>query len=180
VAGKVELASLIVQLKRLHGSLRLADVLAAIDETVTNLIGSEDFGLFLRDDESGRYEKLFATGKEVTAMGDVARGDGGTAGRALATGKIHYGRSLAAVVPLKSGLGPGSVGLLVIARLLPHKPSVTEADRALLESFAEHAGVALEAALCAAEGPPKICVSELRARAHRRPHDIKPLGGVGP
>jgi hypothetical protein len=176
VGGRAELASIWVQLKRLHGSLQLADVVAAIDETVTNLVGTEDFGIFLRDDTSGRYEQLFATGSEMSTMRDIGRGEG-AAGAALATGEPSYEGPLAAVVPLKSGLGAGCIGVLVVARLLPHKPGVTAADRALFEVFASHAGLALEAALCAAAGLPRISVAELRARIDRPPHDIRPLDG---
>jgi hypothetical protein len=169
MSGPVELASLFVQLKRLHARLPLVDVVTAIDETVTNLVGTEDFGVFLRDDQSRTYEKLIATGAQTGALRAFRPGDGSPMGQALVTGQIRYGTPVA-VVPLRSGLESGFVGVIVVARLLSHKSGLDASDHAILEVFAEHAGVALEAALCARAGKPEICVRDLRELVGTRSH----------
>lgn len=144
------IANLYVQLKRLHGSLRLGDVIAAIHETLTNLIGTEDFALLLHDDASGRWEPLCAVGAGAGVTGFAAGGEPAGA---------------VAVVALKSGLSPRPIGMIVLVRLVSHKPQLTNRDRALLEEYAQQAGVALEAALCAElAGVPPVCVAELRQR----------------
>ena len=175
MSGATELASLFVQLKRLHASLSLVDVVTAIDETITNLVGSEDFGVFLRDDDSREFEKLIATGAETGALRAFRPGDSSPMGQALASGQIRYGKPVA-VVPLRSGLAADHVGVIVIARLLVHKSALDASDRALLEVFAEHAGVAIEAALCARAGKPTISVRDLRELVGTRSH----AGLVGP
>jgi hypothetical protein len=144
------LANLYVQLKRLHGSLRLSDVICAIHETLTNLIGTEDFALLLHDHASGRWEPLCAVGAGAQVTGFAAGGEP---------------EGAVSVVALKSGLGPRPVGMIVLMRLVTHKPALTGRDRALLEEYAQQAGVALEAALCAElAGVPRVDVAALRAR----------------
>jgi hypothetical protein len=155
------MANLYVQLRRIHASLQLRDVVAALGETLSNLVGTEDFALFLYDDDTRRYERVSEMGAGAEVPG-FALGEG-TLGSAAATHTIVYGETLAAV-PLGSALGRGVMGMIVIVRLLAHKAGLVARDRALLEVFAEHAGVAIEAALCAAAvGVPRTSAAEVRA-----------------
>jgi hypothetical protein len=156
------LANLYVQLRRLSSSLRLLDVVQAIEETLTNLVGTEDWALFLRDAESGRFELLIASGLG-NALGSFAAGEGDL-GRAAVSGRIFYGEPLAAV-PLRSGLGTAPIGVIAVKRLLAHRTKIGSREQTLFEAFADHAGLALEAALCAEQsGPPSCSVERLRAR----------------
>jgi hypothetical protein len=173
------MANLYVQLRRLHASLRVADVVMAIDETLTNLVGSEDFALFLRDD-GGRFEPLYACGTGE-ALPAFAIGEAGL-GAALAAGANRFGGEYPAIVPLQSGLGDGCIGALVVTGLLAHKTELLPLDRTLLEVLGEHAGVAIEAALSAAAvGSPRRNVAELRAQLAAGParpslHLVDPSG----
>jgi hypothetical protein len=156
------LANLYVQLRRLSGSLRLTEVVRAIEETLTNLVGTEDWALFLRDAESGRFEVLIASGLGGTLASFAP--DDGELGRAAVSGLIHYGEPLAAV-PLRSGLGGPPIGVIAVQRLLAHRAKMGAREQTLFESFADHAGLALEAALCVElAGPPTLVVSRLRQR----------------
>jgi hypothetical protein len=147
-----------VLLDRLHSSLQVKDVVAAIQEGVINLIGSEDFAIFVRDDNSRRFERLVSTGERAGALQGFVTGEGAL-GAAAAAVKIRYGGPVA-VVPLMSGRRTGSVGVVAIAGLLPHKPALTPDDHRLLEVLSRHGGLALEAAICVAAAPTRICIVE--------------------
>lgn len=153
------IGNLYVQLAQLHGSLEPARVVAAVHETLINLVGSEDFALYLRDDASGRYELLSSLGME----GDAFDAGDGARGRAVKDGVIVYGDyAPVASVPLRGR--HGIIGLIEVRSLLPHKGALHPRDHALFELFAEHAGRALEAALCAEATNPTFDVAELRRR----------------
>jgi hypothetical protein len=150
-----------VLLDRLHSSRKVGEVVAAIQEALINLIGSEDFALFVRDDNSRRFERLIATGERAGALKDFVTGEG-VLGAAAAAVKIRYGDPVA-VVPLMSGRRIGSVGVVEIAGLLAHKPMLTARDHQLLDVLSRHGGLALEAAICMAAAPSRVCfVAELR------------------
>src|SRR5438105_583843 len=90
-----------VLLDRLHASLQVGEVVNAIQEGLINLVGSEDFALFVRDDNSRRFERLLSTGERASLLQDFVTGEG-TIGGAAAAVKIRYGDPVA-VVPLMSG-----------------------------------------------------------------------------
>ena len=151
-------ASLYVQLERLHRSLKLRDVVAAIGESLANLIGTEDFALFVRDEGSGRFYPLHAVGAGLAAV-DFAPGEGAL-GETVAARQLRWGDP-PALAPLLDG-GGRAVGLIAVLGLLAHKGSLDRRDRTLIEVLAAHAGVALEAALCAAAGPPTWRIDRMR------------------
>jgi hypothetical protein len=141
---------LYVQLKRLHGSLRLGDVVVALQEALVNLVGTEEFALFLRDADSGRFEKLASTGARARSLGSFTDEEPPIA---------------VSTVPLRSAFSEEPMGAVVIAGLLAHKGKLDERDHALLRELCDHAGIAIEAALAVeAAGPQTIRVSEVRAR----------------
>ena len=152
-------ASLYVELERLHRSLKLGDVVAAVHEALINLVGSEDFALFVRDEGSGRFRRLSGMGSGLAAA-DFAAGEG-RLGEAVQGRLVRWGDPPAAA-PLVDGAGR-CVGLIAVLGLLQHKRELERRDRTLIEVLAAHAGVALEAALCAAAGPPSWNVERLRA-----------------
>jgi GAF domain-containing protein len=154
------LANLYVQLRRIHGSLVLAEVVAALAETLTNLVGTEDFALFLRD-EGERFEPLTAAGAG-RALAPFSVGEG-ELGEVVQAGAVRYGTRPVAIVPLL--VDQKCIGVVALVGLLPHKAALGPRDRALLEVLSEHAGVAIEAAtVCSASsGVRRLRVSELRA-----------------
>jgi hypothetical protein len=129
------LASRFIQLKRLHSSLDLSTVLNALNEVLVNVVGTEDFALFLFDDESTRFEKLYGLGSRAAALSSFAANEEPAA--------------VSALIRLRSGTSYAVLGIVVITQLLPHKPGLCAHDRSLLADLADHAGIAIEAALLA-------------------------------
>jgi len=146
------ISHLFVGVAQLHASLKLSDIVAALAETLINLVGSEDFALFVRDEATGQFEKLWSTGANAAHLGSFADGQG-TLGRAVATGAIVYDSGSVATIPLAGSLSPGCFGAVVMCRLVAHKHSLTERDHQFLLTFADHGARALEAAIRLAQAP---------------------------
>ena len=140
------LANLYVASHRLHSTLDSAEVVECIKEILLNMIGSEDFGLFVVDDESGElvrsgYEGETAgwPGKERITLGEE------TEGMAALTGQALFGeegtKEPCACVPLM--IKDRVVGVIAIYALLSHKRGLSVLDHKLLELLAGHAASAL-------------------------------------
>jgi nitrate/nitrite-specific signal transduction histidine kinase len=134
------LANLYVASYRLHSTLDPAEVVQAINEVLINMIGTEEFALFVVDDQVG--ELVFAGG-EGTVRSERIRFGEGHEGLAAQTGKPFFadGDGLCACIPLK--IKERVVGVIAIYRLLPHKKGLTALDHRLLELLAGHAATAL-------------------------------------
>ena len=139
-----ELASLLVALERLHGSADRGDALAAVQEIVVNMVGSEELGVYQLA-PSGGLELAHGFGL-AEARPDRFPPGGGTLGRVAASGALFVaGRGetcedpdLTAAVPLRSA---GRVaGVLAIWRLLGHKPFLTDLDHRLFSVLESHVG----------------------------------------
>ena len=143
-----ELAQLFVALERIHGSVSRAETFAAVQEIVINVVGSEELAVFERTGDALALVHSF--GVDAKAIRNVRLGRGAI-GRTAATGKLYVaGREgppdpgdedVTAVVPLKVGDEVG--GVLVVFRLLGHKPGLDERDEAIFGLLSNHAGVAL-------------------------------------
>jgi len=140
------LANLYVASHRLHSTLDSSEVVECIKEILLNMIGSEDFGLFVVDDETGElvrsgYEGETAGGPEKA---NIVPGEG-LEGVVAVGGEPFFGESgveeLRACVPLK--IKDRVVGLIVIYTLLSHKKGLSVLDHKLLELLAGHAASAL-------------------------------------
>jgi hypothetical protein len=143
-----EVARLYVALDRLHRAVSRDDAVAAIQEIVINLVGSEEFGIYERRGE--RLEVLHAFGLDRArwASFDPARG---AVGRAASGAEVYVaGRDgapapedadLSAVIPLR--VGDRVSGVIAIFRLLGHKPILDDHDQAVFDLLAAHAGLAL-------------------------------------
>ena len=140
------LANLYVASHRLHSTLDSSEVVECIKEILLNMIGSEDFGLFVVDDETGElvrsgYEGETAGGPEKA---NIVPGEG-LEGVVALGGEPFFGESgdegPRACVPLK--IKDRVVGLIVIYTLLSHKKGLSVLDHKLLELLAGHAASAL-------------------------------------
>lgn len=136
-----------VALERLHGSTDHGEVLRAIQDVVINLVGSEELAVY-EPGPSGELEVVQSFGVSGGRLAPVTPGHG-PIGRAVAEGKAWVSRDgaasgdpdLTACVPL---VADGRVvAVLAVWSLLPHKPSLREADRHVLELLGPHAGRAL-------------------------------------
>jgi hypothetical protein len=156
------ISHLFVGVAQLHASLKLSEIVAALAETLINLVGTEDFALFVRDESTGRFEKLWSTGTNAAHLGSFADGQG-SIGRAVETGAIVYDSGSVATIPLAGSLSPGCFAAVVMCRLVGHKPSLTERDHQFLLTFADHGARALEAAIRLARAPSTTpSISELK------------------
>lgn len=140
------LANLYVASHRLHSTLDSSEVIECIKEILLNMIGSEDFGLFVIDDETG---KLVRSGYEGETAGSpakarVALGEG-LEGVVAIVGEPYFPEAddegPCACVPLK--INERVVGVIAIYSLLSHKKGLSELDHKLLELLAGHAASAL-------------------------------------
>jgi hypothetical protein len=143
-----ELTELFVALERLHASPSHADALAAIQEIVINLVGSEELAVFER--RGGALALVHAFGVpprtlDGLSLGEGAIGRAATAGREYVAGRDGDAgpgeEDLTAAIPLRAW--GDVVGVLAIFRLLGHKPVLDENDHAVFDLLSTHAGVAL-------------------------------------
>ncbi len=148
------LANLYVASFRLHGTLDRAEVLAAIQEIVANLIGSEEMAVFEMDESRSTLRRVAANGLEPGSWPSVPL-DQGLIGRVAMTGALYVAgngdassahpaeRDLTACIPLKiDGLVIGAIALF---RLLPQKKGFVAVDHELFELLGTHAATALYA-----------------------------------
>ncbi len=142
-----ELAQLYVALERIHAGLSRAETLAAVQEIVINVVGSEELAIFER--RGDRLVLLQSFGIDPEPWREVPAGRGAF-GRATSGTLYVAGREgppaageedLTACIPLR--VGARVAGVIAVFRLLGHKPVLGETDQALFELLSTHAGVAL-------------------------------------
>jgi hypothetical protein len=149
-----DLVFLFVAVQRLYGAADRADVLAAIQEIVANLVGSEELAVFELSSDGSRLVPVRAFGVGAPELREIAVGSG-TVGRVAAAGVPFVAGEpasappdpphLTACIPLE--LGGRVTGALAIYRLLEHKRSLGNLDRELLDLLQKHAATALRASV---------------------------------
>ena len=141
------LMTLYVATYQLHATLDPADVQSTIAEIVVNLLGAEQFALFLRDEDADALEIRLQQGEIVAPWSGAATYVGGDPliDASLLDGILRFGPALNSpvlvTVPLR--VQDVTVGALVITKLLDHKGKLDEEDRELLDLLGAHAASAL-------------------------------------
>jgi nitrate/nitrite-specific signal transduction histidine kinase len=141
------LMTLYVATYQLHATLDPADVQSTIAEIVVNLLGAEQFALFLRDEDANVLEIRLQEGAIVAPWSGAATYAGGDPliDASLLDGMLRFGPALNSpvlvTVPLR--VQDVTVGALVIMKLLDHKGKLDEEDRELLDLLGAHAASAL-------------------------------------
>jgi len=120
-------------------------VLAAIQEIVINLVGSEELAVFEVSDDGTELRLVDSFGVEAKKFERIPFGLG-SIGQVAAEGQsvVDDGAGdgeLTACVPLM--LGPHAVGAVAVFRLLPQKTGLKPLDRDLFELLRAQAGLAL-------------------------------------
>jgi regulator of replication initiation timing len=136
------LANLYVASYQLHGTLDRAAVVAAIEEIVINLIGSEEFAIFEHSPTHGLA--LIGSFGLTEPHTTEAFTPGSRVRRCIASGEpdlLPPEGDMIACVPLK--LDGEVTGVVAIYALLPHKSSLDPLDYELFELLASHAATAL-------------------------------------
>ena len=142
------LANLYVASYRLHSTLDPSEVVQCISEILMNMIGTEEFGLFVVDEESNELVLAGYEGEIVqkTERGRVSFGEG-LEGMVAQNGEPFFTEDagelgeVCACIPLK--IKERVVGVIAIYRLLAHKRGLSALDHKLLELLAGHAATAL-------------------------------------
>jgi len=142
------LANLYVASYRLHSTLDPAEVVQCIKEILMNMVGSEEFGLFVVDEETNElvlagYEGEIAhrLGKGRVAFGEGLEGMVAQTGEPFFTDDAGDEGEVCACIPLK--IKERVIGVIAMYKLLPHKGGLTPLDHKLLELLAGHAASAL-------------------------------------
>jgi hypothetical protein len=144
--------NLYVATARIHTSLHHSDVLVAIQEIVTNLIGSEQLAVFEVDRGRASLRLCSAHGVDRAALEGVRFGVGliggcAKSGRSFTTGQppvtapLGIETELTACIPLV--LNGSVTGVVAIFRLLAHKQRLAPIDYELFSLLATQASIAL-------------------------------------
>ncbi len=143
-----QLGNLYVSASQLSSTLSQMDVLAIVQEIVTNLIGSEAVGIFELEGSELVLRSQFGIDADRAAHvhPDNAPVDGVLRAlkpffKDLDPAAPEPLGELNACVPLRVGDRP--VGLIAVFELLPQKPRLTGTDRQLLEMLGTLGGYAL-------------------------------------
>jgi len=139
-----DMMNLYVAAHRLHESLDRKDVLAAIQEIIINLIGSEELAVFELAEDGKVLRLVDSFGIEAAQwkefpLGEGPLGDSIRAGRAYVAARGSG--KLTACVPLMAG--ERTVGLVAVFSLLPQKPALQQVDHELFDVLRAHGGSAL-------------------------------------
>jgi GAF domain-containing protein len=141
------LMTLYVATYQLHATLDPADVQSTIAEIALNLLGAEQFALFLYNEDGSSLEIRLQEGDIAAPWAGSATYTGGDSliDASLLDGVLRFGpaadSSALVVVPLR--VQEITVGALVILKLLEHKGPLNEEDREILDLLGAHAASAL-------------------------------------
>lgn len=136
--------------QRLAESTCQSDAIDALREIVTNLLGSEEIGLFQIDGRTYDIRALWSFGIEAKKC-DLLRAIGDAGLQRVMRGECHVGPSFEqgpgpdkrdrAFVPIR--VAGHTTAVLAILRLLPQKNGFDNSDMQLLSLLSEEAGKAL-------------------------------------
>jgi hypothetical protein len=147
-----DLANLYVASYRLHGTVDRGELMVALQEIASNLVGSEEMGVFELSEDGKTLSLAASLGLDPERYRELPA-DRGLIGQALRSGQTYVrglepgeGRSegeedLTACIPLIVEERP--LGVIAIFRLLSHKLQIEDIDRELFELLAAQASVAL-------------------------------------
>jgi transcriptional regulator with GAF, ATPase, and Fis domain len=141
------LMTLYVATYQLHATLDPADVQSTIVDIAVNLLGAEQFALFLRDEDANTLEIRLQEGAIAAPWSGAKTYAGGDPliDASLLDGMLRFGPTenspVLVTVPLR--VQDVTVGALVITKLLEHKSKLDEEDRELLDLLGAHAASAL-------------------------------------
>ena len=161
-----DLEKLMHAARRLESCADRAAVLAALQDILVTVVGSDDFVVLALDDEGRTLWPILGVGTNGAACGPLLvsdalvssaleRGKCQIAGP-RGVGKLARGEPLASV-PLLSW--PHTVGALVVFTLLAHRSVLRPVDIELLEFLSSHAATAIQ-------------LADLRAAETRRPPSL--------
>jgi GAF domain-containing protein len=161
-----DLEKLLLAARRLEACADRAAVLAALQDILATVVGSNDFVLLALDEEGRTMWPILGVGANGAACGPLLVSDA-LVSAALETGKCQLagtpGRGdLPRLEPLASVplmAWPHTVGALVVFTLLAHRSVLRPIDVELLEFLSSHAATAIQ-------------LADLRSSESRRPPSL--------
>jgi hypothetical protein len=145
-----DLVSLYVASQRLHSTLSYDEVVAIVKEIVINLVGSEDFAIYVVDAAASKLVLVGQEGMAGVAQASLAIG-AGSLGECVHSGlpfvaaegvPVHQlGEEPIACIPLK--VGEDVLGVIAIHTLLRQKQGFRAVDLEMFELLGAHAATAL-------------------------------------
>ncbi len=145
------ITNLYVASHRLHATVEPTQVMKIILEILVELVGAEDFGVFLLDEKKNALELMAGEGIDEKIPARTLPAGEGVIGEVASSGEAFYfepqgvseleARLPMAAVPLH--MNSNAVGVIVIYKLLSQKPSFSSIDHQLLQLLAEDAATAL-------------------------------------
>ncbi len=148
------LANLYVCSFQLHSTLDFREVIQIIMEIVINLIGAEEFGIYLQDEKSGMLKAVAMEGRPLNEvlpepLGDGIIGQTAVSGEnyfdpILSTPNAHKDRNSSdplVSIPLK--IKDDVIGVIALFSLLPQKTQFAHVDYELFTLLAGHAATAI-------------------------------------
>ncbi len=145
------LANLYIASYQLHSTLDFKEVLQIILEIIINLVGAEEFGIFLLDEKTHELKMMASEGIDDGQVPSINVGSG-IIGRAAKTGESYFMEDISdpakidwlhpmVAIPLK--IKEHVIGVIVIYKLLQQKKTFTPLDHELFTLLAGHAATAI-------------------------------------
>lgn len=157
------LANLYIATYQLHSTLDFRDVLKIISEIIINLIGGEEFAIFLLDENSGTLQAMAGEGVQLQRLPVYSLGDG-VPGIVARSGESFFAETLdgessgdnapLACIPLK--IKERVIGVLAVYKLFVQKPRFADIDYELFTLLAGHAATAIFASKLYSESERKL------------------------
>jgi len=140
------LANLYVASYGLHSTLDPQEVIQCIKEILINMVGSEEFGIYVVDEENRELALVGWEGEIAQQLDSMALSEGlegivVRSGEAFFTDDAGEEGEICACIPLK--IQGRVVGVIALYKLLPHKVILNGLDHKLLGLLAGHAATAL-------------------------------------
>ncbi|MBI5496713.1 MAG: GAF domain-containing protein [Deltaproteobacteria bacterium] len=142
------LANLYVASYQLHSTLHFPEVIQIINEILLNLIGAEEFALYLLDEQTGLLQALVSEGRPLAEFAPTKLGEG-RMGAAVAQNQQQVGEKgpagtldePVAIIPLC--VGERRVGAVVLLKLLVQKPALSALDFEIFSLLGAQAATAI-------------------------------------
>lgn len=155
------LANLYVASFQLHSTLDPEEVMGIVKEIIINLVGSEEFVIFVVDKRTGELSPVAWEGPFAMQEGEPVPWDAALLDRVTrsgqpyfaATGERRRGTPLACV-PLT--IKHEVVGAIAVFRLLVQKPALAALDMEILNLLAAHAATAIVSSRLYADADRKL------------------------
>lgn len=157
------LANLYIATYQLHSTLDFRDVLRIVSEIIINLIGGEEFALFLLDENTATLQAVVAEGIDAGELPTYPLGTG-MPGKVARSGENFFASALdgaspsldapLACIPLK--IKQRVIGVIAVYKLFLQKSRFAEIDYELFTLLAGHAATAIFASKLYSESERKL------------------------